>query len=76
MIAFFKQLWQAWKKFAHVLGRVQTTILLTVIYFLFIPFFTLFQIPKDPLKKRLLGDTYWQTFKGKPLDIDNFRKMF
>jgi hypothetical protein len=30
---FFSLLWRGWKKFAHVLGIVQTRILLTVAYF-------------------------------------------
>ncbi len=33
MKKFFSLLWRGWKKFAHVLGIVQTRILLSVSYF-------------------------------------------
>ena len=33
MKKFFSLLWRGWKKFAHVLGIVNTRILLTVSYF-------------------------------------------
>lgn len=33
---FFALLWRGWKKFAHVLGIVNTRILLTVSYFIII----------------------------------------
>ena len=34
IIDFFKLLWKGWKKFAHILGVVNTRILLTVTYFI------------------------------------------
>jgi hypothetical protein len=33
ILNFFKLLWPGWKKFAHILGIVNTRILLTVTYF-------------------------------------------
>jgi len=33
ILDFFKLLWKGWKKFAHILGAVNTRILLTVTYF-------------------------------------------
>ena len=33
ILDFFKLLWKGWKKFAHILGVVNTRILLTVTYF-------------------------------------------
>ena len=33
IIDFFKLLWKGWKKFAHILGVVNTRILLTITYF-------------------------------------------
>lgn len=33
ILQFFSLLWRGWKKFAHVLGVVNTRILLTVTYF-------------------------------------------
>jgi hypothetical protein len=36
--AFLGLLWKGWKKFAHVLGIVNTHILLTVAYFIILAF--------------------------------------
>lgn len=36
--SFFLLLWRGWKKFAHVLGAVQTRIILTVAYFVMFGF--------------------------------------
>lgn len=35
---FFSLLWRGWKKFAHVLGIVNTRILLTISYFVILAF--------------------------------------
>ncbi|HET6348266.1 MAG TPA: hypothetical protein VFH88_04205 [Candidatus Krumholzibacteria bacterium] len=35
---FFKLLWRGWKKFAHILGVINTRILLTVTYFVLFAF--------------------------------------
>lgn len=34
IVAFFSLIWRGWKKFAHVLGAINTRILLTVTYFI------------------------------------------
>ncbi len=75
IINLIKTLWAKWKQFAHILGRIQTTILLSVIYFLIIPCFSFLRL-KDPLCKRLGKSSYWQTFKTRSLTIDDFRRMF
>ena len=36
MKKFFKNIWARWKKIAHVIGRFQTKVLVTVFYFLII----------------------------------------
>jgi hypothetical protein len=33
---FFKKIWQGWKKIAHKIGRFQTLVILTIVYFLII----------------------------------------
>lgn len=75
MLDILKKIWAGWKKFAQVLGKIQTTILLTLIYFLIIPFFSLLRL-KDPLCKRLEGLSYWQAFKKRPNTLEEFQKMF
>ena len=51
MIEFLKKLWQGWKKIAHALGVAQTYVLVTLLYWLIIPFFSLMRV-KDPLRLR------------------------
>lgn len=75
MMEILKSIWAAWKRFAYILGKIQTTILLTLIYFLIIPFFSLVRL-KDPLSKRLEGSSYWQAFKKQPTTLEQFQKMF
>lgn len=75
MREILKSIWAAWKRFAYILGKIQTTILLTLIYFLIIPFFSLVRL-KDPLSKRLGGSSYWQAFKKHPTTLEQFQKMF
>lgn len=36
MICFLKWLYRGWMKFAHILGKINTTILLTIFYFVFL----------------------------------------
>ena len=36
MMKFFKLIWRGWMKFAHVLGWINTRILLTITYFVVI----------------------------------------
>ncbi len=38
MKKFFSLLWRGWKKFAHVLGIINTRILLTISYFVILAF--------------------------------------
>ena len=40
MAEFPKKLWQGWKKFAHKLGVAQTYVLVTLFYWLIVPFFS------------------------------------
>lgn len=75
MLNFLKKVWQAWKRFAFVLGRINTTILLTVVYFLIIPVFSLMRF-KDPLRKRLGGESYWQPFQGRAISLEQFNRMY
>ena len=42
MKKFFSLLWRGWKKFAHVLGIINTRILLTISYFVILAFASIF----------------------------------
>jgi hypothetical protein len=36
ILNFFSLLWRGWKKFAHILGMINTRILLTITYFVIV----------------------------------------
>jgi hypothetical protein len=75
MKAFFKAIWNGWKKFAEVLGLVVMTVLFTVLYFVLLPFWNLMRFG-DPLRKRLRGRTYWEPYKNSPAELDRFQRPF
>jgi hypothetical protein len=52
-------LWRGWIKFGLFLSRVNTFILLTLIYFVMMPF-VLFIRLKDPIRKSMEGESYWE----------------
>ncbi|MBL8149192.1 MAG: hypothetical protein JNN15_04615 [Blastocatellia bacterium] len=75
MKKFLLHLWDKWKRIALVIGRFQTRVLLTLIYFLIIPFFSLIKL-KDPLKKKDISGSMWQErFRAMPTE-EAFKRMF
>jgi hypothetical protein len=65
-----------WKKFANKVARVQTVILMSIIYFLIVPFFSLIRL-SDPLKKKIKKkcDSYWEPKKDIDISIDNMKRL-
>ena len=59
MAALFKKLWQGWKKVAHKLGVAQTYIIVTLFYWLIVPFFSLIRL-QNPLRLGLRNaGSFW-----------------
>jgi hypothetical protein len=59
MAESFKKLWQGWKKFAHKLGVIQTYIIITLFYWIIVPFFSLIRF-QNLLRLRQPADrSYW-----------------
>ena len=69
--------WQAWKRVARRIAAFQFLILLTLIYFLILPFFTLYRL-KDPLKTKLDegADTYWEERPQEEATVERFSHPF
>ena len=70
-VRFLKALYRIWMKFAHLIGRVNTAILLTLFYFLFLGVAKLATV----LGRKDLLDTawkdrasYWKKRKREPID--------
>ena len=79
MKRFLLLIWAGWKKFAHALGIVNTTILLSISYFVIIGLVSIISriFGADFLDKRLRKkSSYWR--KREPLDtsLEACRRQF
>lgn len=66
-------------KFAHILGWINTRIILTLVYFLIIsPLALLFKlIGKDPMNRKFTTtETYWEKREEKAFNKESFRRQF
>lgn len=75
----FKAFYRAWMKFAHLLGWVNTRIILIVVYFVTItPLALIFKlIGNDPMERRLEDtDTYWVKKEVKEFRQEDYRRQF
>ncbi|HDL02497.1 MAG: hypothetical protein DRP46_13855 [Candidatus Zixiibacteriota bacterium] len=65
MKKFLSKIWSGWKRFAHILGRVNTEIILFLFYYLvFTPFGAALKLfGYDPLGSKVKGDSGWREVK-------------
>lgn len=74
-----KKFWVFWKKFAHRLAIIQTTIILTLFYFLMIGVFALVAklLGKDLLdKKWKQNKSFWKEKEKLSMAVENARRQF
>jgi len=70
-----KDLWQAWKKFAHKLGVAQTYVIVTLFYWLIVPFFSLIRF-KNPLRLRQVhSGSFWIERKSTRNTLDHAKEQ-
>jgi len=74
-----RALYRGWMRFAHALGRIQTFLVLSVIYFIAVgitaPFLRLFS--GDPLDRRMGGGgSAWAPRANANLTIEEARRLF
>jgi len=72
-------LWQGWKKFAHVLGIVNTKILLTVTYLVIIAVVAVFSrlFGADLLDRRMKPrPSYWHDREAADTSLEAVRRQF
>lgn len=71
-----RRLHAAWMAVAGALGSVMTAVLLTLLYFLFLPFFAWIRL-RDPLRARLRRDgSYWEDPSPHEATLERMRKPF
>ncbi|MFC1851429.1 hypothetical protein ACFL27_14625 [candidate division CSSED10-310 bacterium] len=68
--------WEKWKKIAAKIALVQTYILMLIIYFLIVPFFSLIRFT-DPLRIKInkKSTSYWEQRDKIDLSIDKMKYL-
>lgn len=75
----YKSLYHTWMKFAHILGWVNTRIILTIIYFVIItPLSLIFKlVGKDPMNRYFDNvGSYWIKRESREFRQDRYRRLF
>lgn len=78
MSAFFKTLYRGWCRFGHALGVINTTIVLTIVYWLVLPLFALSRF-SDPLairRSRGKNSSYWSPSATPKSSLEDLYRMF
>ncbi len=72
-----KPIYVVWMTVAAAIGTVMSTIMLTVLFVLLVPLFSVIVRMGDPLgKKRSTGGTYWEDYKPHEPTIERMRRPF
>ncbi len=75
--AFARRVFEFWMVGSEWLGRIFSTVLLTVLFFVLLPPFSLIVRRKDPLRKRLTpGKSYWEPATPHEPTLERMRRMF
>ncbi len=73
MGSLWRRFLKGWKAFWHPVGKAQTILILSIIYWLLMPFFSLIRF-RDPLRKRLGERSFW--IRRKPVELSLERQRF
>ena len=57
-------------------GTVMSTVLLTAVFVVVLPLFSIVVRLGDPLRKKLGGATYWEDYKPYEHTLDRMRRLF
>lgn len=72
-LGFLKTVWRGWVAFGMFCARINTFVLMTLVYFLVIPLASHVRL-RDPLHKKRDEDTFWEN--RKPIDRSLRRHIF
>lgn len=71
-----RSVYVAWMTIAMWVGTVVTTVLLSVLFFLLLPVFSLIRF-KDPLRLKLgTQQSYWEDHKVEEISLERMRRIF
>ncbi len=71
-----KPVYISWMTVTVPIGIVMSTVLLTVLFVLLLPLFSLIVRMGDPLRKKLGGRTYWEEYRPHEHTLDRMRRLF
>lgn len=75
--AIAKPVYVAWMSIALLIGLVMSTILLTVLFLVLLPVFSIVVRAADPLRRRLKIDgSYWEDYKPHESTLERMRRPF
>ena len=64
-----KNIWKKWLRFAEVFGTIQMTVILTIIYWVFVGIMALpFKLVADPLRLKAISRANWRK-KSQEVDV-------
>lgn len=72
----FKKLWAGWKWFALKIGRVNSMVVLTILYFILLGPFALLRKLFALRLKHTTKDSYWQEYPPVNNTPDGVRKQY
>lgn len=75
--ALAKPIYVTWMSITVPIGIVMSTIMLTVLFFVLLPAFSLIVRRSDPLRKRLVANgSYWEDYKPHEATLDRMARPF
>ena len=73
MVSLQQRIWKGWIRFAEIIGTIQMTILLSIVYWILMPFVAIpFRFLSDPLALKAPNRSHW--VKREPIS-DMFEAM-
>ena len=74
---FFKAIWRGWIKFGHILGKINQTIIMTLIYFTAIGLMGIFMriFGSDPLSLKKEEKSYWKDLERHEPSIERYKRL-
>jgi hypothetical protein len=71
-----RKLFVGWMTLTIPIGIVVSTLMLTLLYVVLLPIFSLIVRRKDPLRKKLGGTTYWEDYKPHEPTLERMQRPF
>ena len=72
-----KPVYIVWMTIAATMGRVMSAVVLTVLFVLLLPVFSLIVRAGDPLRRKLQrGGSYWEDYKPHEASLDRMKRPF